>query len=374
MSDTTLPHNVVYRPAKGLYEARWTFDGKRYACTSKDLRTAVTKRDQAIARQEAGKAHAQSRIKVAAFYEHWLVEVLPTATSRRGKPLTEGTKNVYASALNSWMIPALGQKPLVSLVEADIKRMYDRMVTAGKSSSYLSTVQKSLVRFLRDAKAAGHIERDKLVELADVPAPYGTPTRERVVPTAPQLWELLNCASGGESPDHLLRAFIAMAGLLGLRITEATGARWEDYDTDTATLTVTGKGGKERTLKVGKILASELERWRREQLRMRMASPWWSDEGFLLSTTAGTRMDDANLRKRFARVAETVVPGATPHSLRHAYTTMLFEAAEDIEVIAKVLGHSSSDVTKKVYVHVRDEVAARVADTADAAMLAAQHG
>ena len=40
------------------------------------------------------------------------------------------------------------------------------------------------------------------------------------------------------------------------------------------------------------------------------------------------------------------------HALRHTYATRLFEKGVDIKVISELLGHSSTEITYKVYSHV----------------------
>jgi len=42
------------------------------------------------------------------------------------------------------------------------------------------------------------------------------------------------------------------------------------------------------------------------------------------------------------------------HALRHTYATRLFEKRVDIKVISELLGHSSTEITYKIYVHVID--------------------
>lgn len=52
----------------------------------------------------------------------------------------------------------------------------------------------------------------------------------------------------------------------------------------------------------------------------------------------------------------------TPHALRHTHTAMLAEAGVPLEVISRRLGHSSSKVTREVYMHVTDNMRKRDRD------------
>jgi len=44
-------------------------------------------------------------------------------------------------------------------------------------------------------------------------------------------------------------------------------------------------------------------------------------------------------------------PVATPHSLRHYFTTRMVEKGESLKKIAEILGHASTRTTETVYVH-----------------------
>lgn len=57
-----------------------------------------------------------------------------------------------------------------------------------------------------------------------------------------------------------------------------------------------------------------------------------------------------------AMAAGVYLPGRTPHSLRHSYATRLVQAGVPINVIARLLGHSSISTTQ-IYLHAaKDEI------------------
>lgn len=45
------------------------------------------------------------------------------------------------------------------------------------------------------------------------------------------------------------------------------------------------------------------------------------------------------------------IPILTPHELRHTYGTLLYKAGTPLDVIQKIMGHSTMDVTKQIYIH-----------------------
>ena len=60
-------------------------------------------------------------------------------------------------------------------------------------------------------------------------------------------------------------------------------------------------------------------------------------------------------RMAFRRATKSVSGKTlTPHSLRHTHTSLLAEQGIPLDVISRRLGHSDSQITKDVYLHVTD--------------------
>ena len=53
----------------------------------------------------------------------------------------------------------------------------------------------------------------------------------------------------------------------------------------------------------------------------------------------------------------------TPHQLRHAFATILFDAGIDVKVAQELLGHSSIQVTRDIYTHIRKSRMESTAET-----------
>ena len=61
---------------------------------------------------------------------------------------------------------------------------------------------------------------------------------------------------------------------------------------------------------------------------------------------------DVNRIRRINKFCRDMDKGLCFHSLRHTHATMLLEAGEDLELVAKRLGHASISITAQVYSHV----------------------
>ena len=63
-----------------------------------------------------------------------------------------------------------------------------------------------------------------------------------------------------------------------------------------------------------------------------------------------------NLEKSFRRLCQRLdIPRITPHMLRHYFATYALRNGAKLEVISKILGHSSIAITADVYRTVRQE-------------------
>jgi len=79
----------------------------------------------------------------------------------------------------------------------------------------------------------------------------------------------------------------------------------------------------------------------------------WHDSGLVFTTRFGTALDAADVRRDFRTVmrgAEGINPKDwTPRELGHSFVSLFSDNGLPIDEIARLVGHSSSAVTKLVY-------------------------
>lgn len=119
---------------------------------------------------------------------------------------------------------------------------------------------------------------------------------------------------------------------------------------DVVLLTVTGKGGKIRTVPLlldGKrLLFDYLQRWRRVQV-----NPRW-----LFPMTEIHHISPRTLRKHVKLVRLQIgMDRLTPHTLRRTYLTTLYKAGLDPATLAKIAGHASLQTTYDHYLAIEAE-------------------
>lgn len=71
--------------------------------------------------------------------------------------------------------------------------------------------------------------------------------------------------------------------------------------------------------------------------------------------TPNTPLASKTLQRRWKRYCEAHNLNVTPHVLRHAYATMLFEAGVDVYTAQRLLGHTKIETTMAIYTHLREK-------------------
>jgi integrase/recombinase XerC len=135
---------------------------------------------------------------------------------------------------------------------------------------------------------------------------------------------------------------LRVAELTGLDVTAAAGARgWIDRDAGEAH--VLGKGGKRRSVPVGKPALSALTGWLDQ--RAGVAQP---DEPALFVSRHGRRLTGSQVRTRLKdRAIQAGLPSHVhPHMLRHSYASHLLQSSGDLRAVQELLGHASITTTQ----------------------------
>jgi integrase/recombinase XerC len=155
----------------------------------------------------------------------------------------------------------------------------------------------------------------------------------------------------------------------GLRVGELVGldvaasahaAGW--VDVADASVHVLGKGGKRRSVPMGRAAARALAQWL--DVRAQLLRPG-ADEPALLLSRRGTRVTPSQVRSRLARLArEAGLPTHVhPHMLRHSFASHLLQSSGDLRGVQELLGHAHIQTTQ-VYTRLDFQHLAKVYDAA----------
>ncbi len=137
------------------------------------------------------------------------------------------------------------------------------------------------------------------------------------------------------------RAVLLLMYGAGLRIAEALSLKGSDVPLG-ETLSVTGKGGKQRVVPILPIAREAVDAYV-------AASPWPLASGDPLFRGAkGGPLNQGMVQKAMAaaRLALGLPDTATPHALRHSFATHLLGAGADLRSLQELLGHASLGSTQ----------------------------
>lgn len=190
-------------------------------------------------------------------------------------------------------------------------------------------------------------------------------------------------ASGADGSFNAARdqAIIELLYSSGLRLSELTSlderprqavrdgyrsVSW--FDRDAAEVIVLGKGGKTRSVPVGRQAMSALAIWLAERAgRLATLPPGHPghDEPALFITGAGKRLSNRTVQYRLRRLAQQrgVAARVHPHVLRHSFASHLLQSSGDLRAVQELLGHESI-ATTQVYTALDFQRLAAVYDSA----------
>lgn len=137
------------------------------------------------------------------------------------------------------------------------------------------------------------------------------------------------------------RAVLLLLYGAGMRIAEALSLTGSALPLS-ETLTVTGKGNKQRVIPILPIVREAVEDYVRK-------CPWpMSKEAPLFRGAKGGPLSQGMVQKAMARarVSLGLPASATPHALRHSFATHLLGAGADLRSLQELLGHASLGSTQ----------------------------
>mgnify|MGYP001174055782 CR=1 FL=1 len=271
----------------------------------------------------------------------WLDEL------RRARRLSPRTLDAYSRDLADYMAFAR-RHALASWEEATLTFVdgyFASLQRRGLSSATLVRRRSTLRGFHGFLARAGHKSDDPVALLPP-------PRRERRLPHALGLGDieaLLAHPKGAEPLALRDRAMLELAYACGLRVSELVGLERRDLDLAGRSLTVTGKGDKQRGVPYGRAAATALRAWL-ERGRPQLVSHARHDSVFV-NARGGTlsRMGWWKILKCHARGAG-VTARVHPHVLRHSFATHLLEGGADLRVVQELLAHASVTTTA-IYTH-----------------------
>jgi integrase len=267
----------------------------------------------------------------------------------------DSTRVVKRSRLERHILPAIGDYPVGAVRPSTVAAAvatWSRTLAPGTVGQVLRQVRQIL-----DAAVADGLVASNAAKAVKAPT---APRRRDVHLTDEDLTAVL-----GATPEHYRPLVITLVGL-GLRISEACGLRVQDVDFLRRTVRIRQQrrpGGDMGRLKTGSSSrdipadATVLEALA-EQIRQ-----WPRADGLIFSSAVGRPVTKSIAGHVFDAIERSVGFTVSPHSLRHYFGASLISRGVTVVAVARWLGHSSPEITYRVYAYLRpdDETAGRLA-------------
>lgn len=150
---------------------------------------------------------------------------------------------------------------------------------------------------------------------------------------------------------HATKIAIQIMLATGIRVGELVSIRHEDIDLVNASLTIHGKGNRQRVVYLIDTKTKEcLRRYLTRRQQVDTHEPW------IFVAKNGKQITTNQMRRKLKDIAKSagIERRITPHMLRHTSATTWLEAGLDIRYVQKLLGHQSISTTE-IYTQVTDE-------------------
>lgn len=224
-----------------------------------------------------------------------------------------------------WINPELGDLPVNKITTQRVLDLRRKMLEAGRAPNTANIMLRTLKLLMSYAIRLGHLETKPF----DV-APIKVQQKPRPTIPAETVPQFLEEASKVSS-DPQVGLMLAVALLMGMRISEVTHMRWEWFDPAHKTYTVARTKGKElRTIPIPEWL------WNRLAVAPKNLGEW------VFPSKGGVPHGRNHLQKPLQRLCKTLGLGAlSPHRLRGSFATLHAEGGTPVTDIQAMLGHKA---------------------------------
>lgn len=294
---------------------------------------------------------------------------------RKSPFISPSHQNSYRSMLNRHVLPEFGDRNLRAIRAADLQRFINSF--AGASATQIAMALIVLRGVFGAACSDRILDSDPALQLRK---PAHTPPREK---RALSPVERANIEQTIAAHPH--GEYLAVLYYTGMRPGEARGLQWGDIDWEANMIHVqrdldfaTGKYGSLKTRAADRFvpLIPALREYLYSRRSIADAPVVSSGNGKPITSTAAAQLWTTLMLA--SSMAEKIPEGEThyskqdiraqyraiitPHCLRHNFITMCWDMGMDVQLVAKIVGHSDVKVTMAIYTHLDKTHVAAAAD------------
>jgi integrase len=343
---------------RGLYKSGQVY----WACaTPRGSRTARWRRIGPVGVQEARRARdlfvyetrsnpttlSIKRVTVKQLADEWFARLDELEAAGELRPRTV---NSYKDGIRLHVLPKWASRDARSIDADDLVGWHEQQRHLGATAWSIRARWMGLRGLLGHAARVGYITANPCETLTRRERPKPGRSRTRYL-SETDIQQLLDHSNGDELAINATLVFS------GLRVSELLGLTWADIDFKTNVMRVRSqmsRQGHRAPLKTEAaardvIMMSQLANLLRAR---RLASTFSADDDLVIGNGIGRTLGYTRLRKAFAAAAtKASVDGATPHTCRHTFASILIDGGASVEFVAQQLGHASTKTTWDIYVH-----------------------
>lgn len=257
--------------------------------------------------------------------------------SKKIQGLSNGTLNLYMQTINLFMRSV--RKPYSDVTTNDIRLFIaNREMIDNVSKGTLSRERGCIVRFFKWLFNEEYISRDPGARVENIKVP-----KRRKQEFSELEVEKLRSVTANSKEALVIELLLST----GCRVSELVSLNFRDYDQENDSITVIGKGNKQRTLYLNAKAKIALNHYLKDVPHI--MGP------LFFGQTVGKEMTSAGVQKLVKRLGERAgVANVHPHRFRRTVATLARRHGMPIELVMNFLGHESIDTTLK-YSMIGDE-------------------
>lgn len=319
----------MYRRKDGLYEKLITIDGKRKAFRGRTEKEVMKKIVQYQGEREKGPLF--SAVAEAWQEEHW-------------KTLSENSKKNYNPAY-ARAVEHFGDEYVRNITAQQINRFIIGF-SKGRAQKTVKTQLSIISMVLSYAVLQGYIDQNYAHYVS---IPRNLPKRRRDLPSDEDIRRVK------ENVKKPFGLFAYLVLYTGCRRGEALALQYEDFDFQNNTIAISKSvcyANGRAFLKTPKTESGNRTVILLDKLKKYIPK---CKKGFIFAEKDRNMLiTEGEFQTLWEHYQKETGVTCTPHCLRHAYATMLFEAGLDVKDAQALMGHANISVTQDIYTHIRN--------------------
>ena len=376
------PRGHIQQRSEGSFRLRYTLGrdpatGKRRTATTtvrgtrKDAERELTRLLRTI---DTSEHVGPNRLKFGQWLEHWLDTVRAEVSPK--------THERYEEIVKSYLVPALGNLPLMKITPSQIQKAHNTWATTRRDSKPggLSPRTRRHIHHILKSALGRAVEQQVLARNPAAVLRLPKIERQEMSILSTQQWgRLLEAAA---HTRIYWPVFLALT--TGMRRGEILALRWRNVDLDRGALRVmesleqtkagirfkAPKTDRARAITLPSFAVEELRRLKREQAEalLRVGIRQSGDTLVCCREDGEPRLPNSltnDFHYMMTRVKD--LPRVRFHDLRHSHATQLLLEGVHPKIAQERLGHSTITTTLDLYSHVTDSMQVDAAERLDAA-------